>query len=50
MNELIIQCGVLTVVVGMFFFYTEWRIRNYSDTIVKKIDAVMKAVIDSKLR
>jgi hypothetical membrane protein len=45
MNEILIQSGVLLIVVAIFMLYTEWRIRNYSTTIIKKIDAVMAKLI-----
>jgi len=45
MNEILIQSGVLFAVIGIFMIYTEWRIRNYSATIIKKIDAVMAKLI-----
>jgi len=45
MNEVLVQSIVLFAVVGIFMIYTEWRIRNYSTTIIKKIDAVMAKLI-----
>ena len=47
MNELIVQCGIMVVVLGAILLYTEWRIRGVSATIIKKIDAVMLKLIQS---
>jgi hypothetical protein len=46
MSELLTQLCILFVVFGLFMLYTEWRIRGYSTTIIKKIDAVMAKLIN----
>jgi len=48
MSDILTQFGIMIVVVGIFTLYTEWRNRNYSTIIIKKIDAVMKKLIDRK--
>jgi len=50
MNELIANAGIAVVTVGFLMIYIEWRNRCYMSSVTKKVDAVMKKLLEIKFR